>query len=208
MFSVDLEQLSNTVKKVYGKNVDAESYLRKFFDFIYNMTTPDIRKYMGYQYERYKQQNLSSNLLEKKDIQNYIIFLFKKFELSLRDMDLTFNHIIYFLEYYNDICCTKEREKALYIYLYFLIIKDKYNNNYKVLLHGEFSIDANQNSKWKPIKRKFIVNDEIKKFLTDISDERADEPVIGLINKYSLFEKEMDSTFLNHMENILNYRNA
>lgn len=42
VFSVDLEQLSKTIQKVYGIGIDTDAYLRKFFDFIYNLTSPDL----------------------------------------------------------------------------------------------------------------------------------------------------------------------
>ena len=122
-------------------------------------------------------------------------------------MDLVFNHIVYFLEYYyDDIIILQNPQKALGIYLYFLVVKDKYNSEYRTLLHGKFSIDIHQQSRWGTVKKRFLINEEIKEFLTDISDGKANAPTMGMISKYGLFEKNQTSTFLNHMENILNYR--
>ena len=75
VFSIDLEQLSNAVKKVYGRKVDAESYLKKFFDYVYNMTTPDIKKYMKWRFDEYNQKRQGGFIL-KSDIQDYIVLLF------------------------------------------------------------------------------------------------------------------------------------
>lgn len=200
VFSVDLEQLSKTIARVYGNGIDSDSYLKKFFDFTYNLTSPDIEKYIKIK------TGMVRNLLISEVNQNYIIFLFRKFNLSLRDIDLIFNHYIYFLNHYHSFLKNRKKgDRALHTYLFFIVIKDKFNNEYRRILHGRFSMKNGNQNKWKPINKRFLINNNIKELLEDISEGRADSQTKDLIEKYDLFEIPKISIFSKHMEMILNY---
>ena len=48
VFGIDREQLSATIKSVYG-DIDAENYLRRFFDLDFKMPIPKIEDFVKYQ---------------------------------------------------------------------------------------------------------------------------------------------------------------
>lgn len=45
VFSVDLSQLQNTIKRYYGSQFDGIQYLDRFFDLVITLPEPDIEKY-------------------------------------------------------------------------------------------------------------------------------------------------------------------
>lgn len=47
IFSTDLSQISNTIKKFYGNNFDSDLYLQRFFDRIITLDTPDIEYFIS-----------------------------------------------------------------------------------------------------------------------------------------------------------------
>mgnify|MGYP001625380723 FL=1 len=200
VFSVDLEQLSKTIQKVYGIGIDTDAYLRKFFDFIYNLTSPDLEKYVS-------EKNNINSIMSKKTL-NYLINLFRQFNFSLRDVDVTLNHVLYFIDRYQDLINeTPNRDCALQIYLYFITIKDKFNSEYKKIIHGMFSIENREKNKWNTIDNKFLINNMIKELLIGISEGKADLKTPDLLEKYNLFSISDDKIFSKHLEKILNYSN-
>lgn len=46
IFSVDLSQLQNTVKRYYGEEFDGYHYLDRFFDLVINLPEPDLDNYL------------------------------------------------------------------------------------------------------------------------------------------------------------------
>lgn len=70
IFSADLIQLSNTIKKMYGNNFDAELYLQRFFDNTFSLNSSN--------YEKYINTELSYNITE-----TYIINEISKIAISL-----------------------------------------------------------------------------------------------------------------------------
>lgn len=86
VFMIDIEQLSYSIKTVYGQEMDATGYLCRFFDYITRMPKPDIRTYIENSLEDIQLfENCSS-----EDIINFVDFfceLYHHFLLSLRDID-------------------------------------------------------------------------------------------------------------------------
>lgn len=86
VFMLDIEQLSYSVKTVYGQGMDATGYLCRFFDYITRMPKADIKEYL----ERSLEDVLLYNDCNKKEHQEFIEFSYKICEywnLSLRDID-------------------------------------------------------------------------------------------------------------------------
>ncbi len=48
ILSLDKEQLSHSVKSVYGSDFEATGYLRRFIDIEYSLKTPDKRSYINF----------------------------------------------------------------------------------------------------------------------------------------------------------------
>ena len=143
VLSIDLEQLRLIVTKVYGKDVDANSYLKRFFDLIYQIPDADFFTYI-------KTKVQSMNV--RQEIKNYIDYqelekLFRHFKCSLRDINLSLAHLeIFMIRNSDKIVLCKEPSDTLRIYFYFIVIKDKYNITYLDIIHGNFSLEDYDNS--------------------------------------------------------------
>lgn len=86
IFMLDIEQLSYSIKTIYGQEMDATGYLCRFFDYITRMPKPSVLTYIENSIE-------GVELFEKcssEDNKNFIDFfcdLCQHFILSLRDID-------------------------------------------------------------------------------------------------------------------------
>lgn len=86
IFMLDIEQLSYSIKTIYGLEMDATGYLCRFFDYITRMPKPNIVTYIENSIEEIQ---LFSNCSNDDKI-NFIDFfceLCQYFVLSLRDID-------------------------------------------------------------------------------------------------------------------------
>lgn len=86
IFMLDIEQLSYSIKTIYGQEMDATGYLCRFFDYITRMPKPSIVTYIENSIEGVQLFEKCSN----KDKINFIDFfceLCQYFVLSLRDID-------------------------------------------------------------------------------------------------------------------------
>lgn len=86
LFMLDIEQLSHSIKTIYGYGMDATGYLCRFFDYITRMPKPNMRQYIINSMERI---SLYDNCGDK-DFINFIDFftdISGNFDLSLRDID-------------------------------------------------------------------------------------------------------------------------
>lgn len=86
IFMLDIEQLSYSIKTIYGQEMDAAGYLCRFFDYITRMPKPSIVTYIENSIEGIQLFAKCSN----DDKINFIHFfceLCQHFVLSLRDID-------------------------------------------------------------------------------------------------------------------------
>ena len=141
-----------------------------------------------------------------KNSKNSLKLLFVKFEFSLRDIDITINNVIFFLEKYKHLIerC-EDKDVTLQVYLYFIVIKVKFNEDYLKIIHGRFLIDKEEKSRWKPIDKKYFVGSTISNLLADISGGKADKATLDLIERYRLFNIPDITVFSKHMELLLSY---
>lgn len=147
LFMLDIEQLSYSVKTVYGEGMDATGYLCRFFDYITRMPKPDTRKYIINSFEDvtlYKYCGAK----EKDQFINYFYELSESWSLSLRDIDtIVCSYRIMldsFLKEYMII-------DAHCMYLFFLVLKYKDIN-----LFNEIFIKGNVPEKINSISSKDI----------------------------------------------------
>ena len=85
IFALDIEQLSCSVKTVYGSSMDAAGYLCRFFDYIGKMPNPNQRIFVKMCLEQHR---ASTSLIENwnQKIPDYFTALSMSFSLSLRDI--------------------------------------------------------------------------------------------------------------------------
>lgn len=79
VFSVNLFELRNTIKKFYGANFDGDRYLDRFFDVIIPIPDPDLKYYY---------QKLDSSPTETNSMLNkFCLNVAKEFNFSLRELN-------------------------------------------------------------------------------------------------------------------------
>lgn len=86
LFMLDIEQLSYSIKTIYGQGMDAAGYLCRFFDYITRMPKPNIRQYIENSVEEISLYDSCSD----EDLINFVDFfadICESFVLSLRDID-------------------------------------------------------------------------------------------------------------------------
>jgi len=94
--STDTSQLIHTISSLYGSNFDSETYLRRFFDFKYNLPKVNREKYIESVFDELEINNLTraktlkikrneeSNILLPEYILNEFV---ESFDLSQRDIN-------------------------------------------------------------------------------------------------------------------------
>lgn len=128
VFALDMTQLSYSVKKVYGSEIDAAGYICRFFDYITKMPNPDTRRYIEYIMEK---KPLIRNDIHFEEDNGYVAKMkfidilqeyAQNFQLSLRDINTIYcNFIILEERELKEI----DNSKAYALYLFLLLIKYK-----------------------------------------------------------------------------------
>lgn len=199
IFAIDYNHLSMAAEQVYGKDVDSTSYMKKFFDVIYQLPSPDRCKYVEYKIKSIQNRNVRE-IIRKANFK----FYFKKFDFSLRDIDLTMTHMeLLIKEHFDEFAEYEDRDVALNVYLYFMCIKDKFNREYMDIIHGRFLMDSSCNGTWKVLDKKFLIKTEINKLLEAISNGVAERCTTDIIQRYSLLNLPAIDKFSDHMEYML-----
>ncbi len=150
IFALDIQQLSSSVKTVYGQEMDASGYLCRFFDYIGKMPLPYRNGHIGFLLDKYDLSKAIESTRRLYSFEEPILYEFVKFtadiirrcNLSYRDistlfstfkiMHASFIHRYIYLETYK---------------LYFLLLVVKYRNSN---LYSEMVLEAgtgNLNSK-------------------------------------------------------------
>ena len=91
--ATDTTQLQESIRSVYGSNFDSNTYLKRFFNREARLAEPDLEHYLKLQevdLTPYSEKvvlypNVKTNT--KKNIRQFIIWVAKAYELSLRDVD-------------------------------------------------------------------------------------------------------------------------
>jgi hypothetical protein len=93
VLSTDTEQLSHSIRAVYGNDFDAKKYLNRFIDLDYSLKEPDLKKYID---SNLKMLSIKNYYLEQEEekqknynsLLNVIFFFARRFKLKLRDVNL------------------------------------------------------------------------------------------------------------------------
>lgn len=200
IIGVDMEQLQKIAGGVYGSRIDANSYLKRFFDCIYDLPDPNTELYIKYKISKMNIEDSLKEVVNTKDISK----LSRHFQCSLRDLNLMLIHLEVFLsDNKNLIEACDDARRALKVYYFFMIIKDKYSVDYNKIIHGDYSVEANSQSHRVLIDKLFMTaDDKIKDLLTSISEGQAIKVCTDVIKQYSLFASD-NKTFKKHMQYFL-----
>jgi hypothetical protein len=172
IFTIDLAQLTQLVRSVYGFDTDAWGYLRRFFNISFRMPMPGTAKYV--ENLLYKAINDSEALKEVK-FAHSMADMYTYFGLHIRDVEkITTNFIIF----YSMNKITKDPNKPhslarLGVYLYFMILKYKYPEVYKGILDkGGYHLEGDLVEGKYVLERRFSGQGEIKDLLRTMQGSR------------------------------------
>ncbi|MDR2771396.1 MAG: KAP family NTPase [Clostridiales Family XIII bacterium] len=172
VFTMDLSQLTQLVRSIYGFDTDAWGYLRRFFNVSFRMPMPELTKYV--ENLLYKAINDSDALKEVK-FAHIMSSMYTYFGLHIRDVEkITTNFIIFYSM--NKIANDPNKPKSLArlgAYLYFMILKYKYPEVYKGILDkGGYHLEGDLVEGKYMLERRFCGQGEIKDLLRTMQGNR------------------------------------
>lgn len=101
IYSFDKKQLGFSIKSLYGHEMDVDGYLRRFFDLVYKLPSPNIENYVSYLFSSYDLVSFFNtrdvDRYEYDNIQKTITHLFKIFNFSLRTQEQIFTQLVFAL---------------------------------------------------------------------------------------------------------------
>ena len=164
VFFLDVKQLSYAVDTIYGKGMDPNGYLCRFFDYIGKLPVPQSDVLINACIERHEKLatfQLSCN----QKLSQYFVALSKSFSLSLRDITTIIEtyKVMFdsFLREYKDY-------QFHYLYIFLLTLKYKRTSEYSDFLintRGESSNLASIKNSLPQISKKesTILNDQVRR---------------------------------------------
>jgi hypothetical protein len=172
VFTVDLAQLTQLVRSVYGFDTDAWGYLRRFFNISFRMPMPEVTKYV--ENLLYKAINNSDALKEVK-FARVMADMYTYFGLHIRDVEkITTNFIVFYSM--NKIVNDSNKPHSLVrlgVYLYFMILKYKYPEVYKGILDkGGYHLEGDLVEGKYVLERRFSGQGEVKELLRAMQGSR------------------------------------
>ena len=132
ILTVNKKELSNTIKGIYGSEMDGYAYYKKFttHDFtlypIGNLSYKNIKIYINYILSKYNSFDLSPEII------NIITYIISVLSLSLRDIEQIIDYLYYIKdkitqEYHKEYIIICFLYRALYVYDYnqFMLNREK-----------------------------------------------------------------------------------
>lgn len=190
-----------TLKNIYGSKFDVNTYVRNYFDSIYNPIDIDWDKYMEIKINEFDMREM---LCEENVL--FLVSVFRKWDFTIREAEVCINNVIFFLCFYRERLRTDDLTKeAIMIYLYFLLLRYKYNPEYKKILRGEYILKNTRKTDYKKLNSVLNVNPNIESVLKDLANGKANDSTSDLIAKYHLLNIETITNFSQNIEWVLNY---
>ncbi|XZM78687.1 KAP family P-loop NTPase fold protein [Clostridium perfringens] len=152
VISLDKEQLSHSIKTIYGENMDSQGYLRRFFDLEYLLPNSQLKTYIDF-----KLKELDTNLINLKYIKIFLTEIFTSEDYTLRDIEkaipfieLLLLNVNYFTQNLEDINLTDYHLLVTsYLYSFIIDLKIKHPNLLKDLLNCNYENNSSGFSKFK-----------------------------------------------------------
>ena len=157
VLSLDRFQLGNSIKSVYGNDIDHVNYLRRFIDIEYSLRQPNRMNYIVSIYKKFgfeeffdKRNKYEAFRYEKDSFLKIFNTLADGFNLSLREIEQ------FFTKMYLVILSTKENVHLYAPLLIILIFLKEKNNN----LYSYYTNPSNNGDEIVLFFRKFINDNE------------------------------------------------
>jgi hypothetical protein len=170
VFGTDIDNLSSVIKKEYGSDIDPAGYLRRFFDYQFDL--PQLQK----------SDYIESKLMEIS-FSNHkrFIKLILHFNLSIRDIDIYVKN----LKLISDMNFKNSPHYIVYLNAYFLILKMKHPEMFQLITSKNFKFE-----KGSPIEKTDIVYPNSYYLNLEIhtnsqSKEYVDDPITYFIHQFS-----------------------
>ena len=152
VISLDKEQLSHSIKTIYGENMDSQGYLRRFFDLEYLLPNYQLKTFIDFKFKE-----LDTNLINLKYIKTFLTEIFTIENYTLRDIEKAVPFIELLL--LNVDCFTKNPEGAKwnecyllvtsYLYSFIIDLKIKHPSLLKDLLNCNYEDNSSGFSRFK-----------------------------------------------------------
>lgn len=179
LIAVDTNQLTESIKSVYGNGFDAQTYLHRFFDIELWLNNKDLQKHFVEQImnkfpEEFKVPYFKSNISLITISKN----IFEYFNLTIRDINKIINE--YYVLYHLKLATFKNMD----IYLYILILKNKSKKSFDII-NNLGSIAFNRDNLSNNLN-----NDKIFLFLMEnIFHEIPNNEIIFRENTYDILKE-------------------
>lgn len=195
VFALDMEQLSYSVKCVYGQDMDACGYLCRFFDYISKMPMPNLNVYLDY-LKTSKPLNISSTLTNSNkfedDIFQNLCLLFEKMKLSLRDVNIVYNN---FLMFEKSELKDTDNINAYVFYIFLIVLKYKYLDEYNnVIKNG--NIDFTNH-----IYIKYSLSNDFRSLENQLLILQKNETIVSM--KGNIYDESKSIIDINNIKNIV-----
>ncbi|MBN2140740.1 MAG: hypothetical protein JW718_07005 [Desulfovibrionaceae bacterium] len=94
VLAIEDKQLHHTIKCLYGQEMNAESYLRRFIDLWYALPEPKMDAYIDYMLDYFKiSERYNDNIYDFENFKKVLSEIIGKINLSLRDIAQIFTRL-------------------------------------------------------------------------------------------------------------------
>jgi len=176
VFSMDIEQLSRSIKTIYGE-IECVGYLQRFFDYQIPLPLPNLKEYL--------RERLVADRVNLVDDSEHICTLAERWTLSLRDLNVICDAYLNFITRKSSESQTIMNDPEVRK-IYLTLIALKYSDPVKYLDVIKNGIEVTtENSKFLQSLFSFMTDDieEMRKYFTK---EIAQTPLM----KKSRFDKQ------------------
>jgi len=130
VFSLDADVLTKTLSNVYHDQLVVGNYLNRFFDI-----RLDLRN--NYKDTEFLKESFSTKCINNEKLIEFMLEIAMNFDLPLREINTVVNE--FKILYESDNCFKDETLTAQYIALFFLSVKYKFPDKYKVVFDGKWN---------------------------------------------------------------------
>lgn len=197
VFSVNMEQLACTIKKIYGSEYDGLLYLYRFFDKIYDFNKYDLYKYIT--------TYLDYNIRESHMITDACNVIIKYYNMSIRETSRFINEVKYYRdskfyesEYYK---CNDCSFAYIRFFLFTIAVGMKCNNynDYLNFINGDF-VDLDKIVICDNKIHQYLENDYKDYIKSNKTYEFINDEIEYIVYLYKSVFKEQSNTFINQDE--------
>ncbi|EOU1703560.1 P-loop NTPase fold protein [Clostridium perfringens] len=147
VISLDKEQLSHSIKTIYGQDMDSDGYLRRFFDLEYILPSDNNKLYIENKFD-----NVFNKFTNTDYLMRFLKNIFIQEKYSLRDIDkaLSFTEILisnveFFDKNYLETSTIEWNPLKIlvssYLYSYLINLKIKHSNLMSILFSKSYKDD-------------------------------------------------------------------